>query len=227
MNVELLPIAEKKIRQMGGEAMGVVVCRDDGILVAVTDSGRVTRLDDAVAGPVGDSAQGAEPVASDEPLSCPFCGDKPEWVKDDDPSWPQVQCKNLECPISHSDWISLDAWNRRAYTQPAAKVPEELAAHIRKMIELHERRSVVLSVHMQELEELLDATPQQSGEWVRCSDRLPTEADADCCGQVWVFDVALGGVAAEYYENVCNVPDYTHWMPTGLKHPNPPKQEGE
>ena len=58
-------------------------------------------------------------------------------------------------------------------TQPAAKVPEELAAHIRKMIELHERRSVVLSVHMQELEELLDATPQQSGEWVRCENRLP------------------------------------------------------
>ena len=63
MNVELLPIAEKKIRQMGGEAMGVVVRRDDGILVAVTDSGRVTRLDDAVAGPVRDGAQGAGPVA--------------------------------------------------------------------------------------------------------------------------------------------------------------------
>lgn len=62
--------------------------------------------------------QGAEPVANGEPLPCPFCGDKPEWVKEDDPSWPQVECKNLECPISHSDWISLDAWNRRAYTRP-------------------------------------------------------------------------------------------------------------
>ena len=112
------------------------------------------------------------------------------------------------------------------YTQPAAKVPEELAAHIRKMIELHERRSVVLSIHMQELEELLDTTPQQSGEWVRCGDRLPTEDDADCSGEVWVFDLALG-VAAEYYENVGNVPDYAYWMPTGLKRPNPPKQEGD
>jgi len=70
------------------------------------------------------SAQGAEPVANGQPLPCPFCGDKPEWVQENDPSWPQVQCKNLECPISHSDWISLDAWNRRTYTQPAAKVPE-------------------------------------------------------------------------------------------------------
>jgi len=203
MNIELLPIAEKKIRQMGGEAMGVVVRNEAGALAAVTDMGRVTWLDDAVAGPVGDSAQGAEPVA-----------------------------KYSFYLGSGIRFFPLDAFEGLPkgtgylYTQPAAKVPEELAAHIRKMIELHERRSVVLSIHMQELEELLDTTPQQSGEWVRCGDRLPTEDDADCSGEVWVFDLALG-VAAEYYENVGNVPDYAYWMPTGLKRPNPPKQEDE
>ena len=147
---EMLPIAQRKIEQMGGEVMGVVVRNEAGALAAVTDMGRVTWLDDAVAGPVGDSAQGAEPVA-----------------------------KYSFYLGSGIRFFPLDAFEGLPkgtgylYTQPAAKVPEELAAHIRKMIELHERRSVVLSVHMQELEELLDATPQQSDEWVRCENRLP------------------------------------------------------
>ena len=75
-------IAEKKIRQIGGETIGVVVRRADGILVAVTDMGRVTRLDDSVAGPVAPSCQenldnsdhiaDANKMVRDESESCRF-----------------------------------------------------------------------------------------------------------------------------------------------------------
>ncbi len=116
----------KHLQGQSGEFIRMV--RNEAGIMAVTDLGRVTRLDDAVMGPadhipgatkmIDAGSQGAEPVANGEPLPCPFCGDKPEWVQEDDPTWPQVECKNLECPISHSDWVSLDAWNRRAYTQP-------------------------------------------------------------------------------------------------------------
>ena len=58
MAPNMLPIAQRKIEQMGGEVMGVVVRNEAGALAAVTDMGRVTWLDDAVAGPVGDGAQG-------------------------------------------------------------------------------------------------------------------------------------------------------------------------
>ena len=173
MNVELLPIAEKKIRQMGGEAMGVVVRRDDGILVAVTDSGRVTRLDDAVAGPVGDSAQGAEPVA-----------------------------KYSFYLGSGIRFFPLDAFEGLPkgtgylYTQPAPKVPEGWrdALPSRKPYPEDKDASDDLWINgwnsyrieaIQALSEL--AAPQQSGEWVRCEDRLPTEADGSV---VWSYDEA-------------------------------------
>ncbi len=53
MNVELKPIAESKIRQLGGDVCGVLVRKDDR-LAAVDEHGRVQWLQ---------SGQGVEPVA--------------------------------------------------------------------------------------------------------------------------------------------------------------------
>ena len=46
MNIELKPIAESKIRQLGGDVCGVLV-RKDGRLAAVDEHGRVRWLNDA------------------------------------------------------------------------------------------------------------------------------------------------------------------------------------
>lgn len=60
-------------------------------------------------------------------------------------------------------------------------------------------------------------------EWVRCSERLPTETD----GYVWSYDGIAGTVCGPYEpEIVSPLNGETHWMPTGLKRPNPPA-EGE
>ena len=70
--------------------------------------------------------------------------------------------------------------------------------------------------------------PAKVPEWIKCSERLPTEADADCNGNVWV-------VYKNLHEPILlrwRVPaDHSlpndFWMPTGLKRPNPPQTEGE
>lgn len=76
-------------------------------------------------------------------------------------------------------------------------------------------------------------TPQpESDGWIRCEDRLPTEADADIFGNVWCsgfWDNPCRGIAPINWTNVGkgNAGD-THWKPTGLKRPQPPReQEGE
>ena len=51
MNIELKPIAESKVRQLGGDVCGVLVRTEDGVM-AVSEHGRCTRLDAGVMGPV-------------------------------------------------------------------------------------------------------------------------------------------------------------------------------
>lgn len=73
VTVSMLPVGRRKAESIG-EPMGVIVRNDAGALAAVTDLGRVTWLDDCVAGPVGGSAQGAEPVAYRYRFTDPISG---------------------------------------------------------------------------------------------------------------------------------------------------------
>lgn len=52
MNIELKPIAESKIRQLGGDVCGVLVRTEDSEVMAVSEHGRCNRLDAGVMGPV-------------------------------------------------------------------------------------------------------------------------------------------------------------------------------
>lgn len=52
MNIEIKPIAESKIRQLGGDVCGVLVRTEDSEVMAVSEHGRCTRLDAGVMGPV-------------------------------------------------------------------------------------------------------------------------------------------------------------------------------
>lgn len=59
MNIELKPIAESKVRQLGGTPCGVLVRKDEK-LAAVDEHGRVTWLGEEAAR--AQSGQGVEPV---------------------------------------------------------------------------------------------------------------------------------------------------------------------
>jgi len=83
---------------------------------------------------------------------------------------------------------------------------------------------------------LLSTTPQPEGDgWVKCSERLPTEADEDPFGMVHFMRTlddsprlvyaeqigAEGPLGHRIYQDSC-------WKPTGLTRPQPPKsKEGE
>lgn len=78
------------------------------------------------------------------------------------------------------------------------------------------------------LSELL-STPAapQADEWVKCADRLPTEADDDYQGCVWVHfeDGEVELMEAEEVEQTWDDDiSITHWKPTGLTRPQPPEQ---
>jgi len=67
----------------------------------------------------------------------------------------------------------------------------------------------------------------QADEWVKCEDRLPTEGDADIFGNVWcsgLWGSSDRGIAPINWRNVGkgDAGD-THWKPTGLTRPQPPK----
>lgn len=201
-----MPLLAKRKADFIGQPMGVIVRNDAGALAAVTDLGRVTWLDDCVAGPVGDSAQGAV-TESDAPAYL--------WDKNGRYGW---------------------AIGMNSRPQPAQQggVPEGYrllsSGDIWEVIGPN-GRPVPVSV---ELWDFFSAafggstnTTSPGSEWVRCSERLPTEADADALGFVWTYSNGLGITVLDR-NSFTAPPFYTHWKPTGLKRPQPPRgQEGE
>lgn len=69
---------------------------------------------------------------------------------------------------------------------------------------------------------------EQGGEWVRCDERLPTEADGNL---IWSHDQKRGSVELcswAWSHSLFKHGYITHWQPTGLTRPQPPKsKEGE
>lgn len=72
-------------------------------------------------------------------------------------------------------------------------------------------------------------------EWIKCSGRLPTEADEDERHDLWTCLKDVNGkmhVArnnASFVEMFAQQAGATNlwWMPTDLKRPTPPEQESE
>jgi hypothetical protein len=82
--------------------------------------------------------------------------------------------------------------------------------------------NLMLGDCLERMKEIPDAS---SDEWIKCSERLPKESDGDCHGIVWVYNKGLSWVEISDLEDVKFISDYTHWMPTNLVRPEPPKQE--
>ena len=80
-----------------------------------------------------------------------------------------------------------------------------------------------LARDVEKLEAALTPSP-----WIPCSERLPTEADGDYNGAVWVAEDGvprLDGwrwVGNDAWRDKRGI---THWKPTGLVRPEPPEGE--
>ena len=71
----------------------------------------------------------------------------------------------------------------------------------------------------------LRAAPTNADVWIKCSDRLPSDTDGK---MLWTHDAARGTVELTSWawaQGLFKNNYITHWMPTGLDRPAPPKQE--
>lgn len=151
---------------------------------------------------------------------------------------------------------TVEMWMKRAdegrtvkplYTEPQPAVPEGWRIAVQRAVDelsIMDDSEGIAGFHLNgdvspwdegelpsvraELQALLSTptTPQADG-WVRCEDRLPAEADADSEGNVW-FCWPDGDMWLAHYKKI-QLPYHSehHWMPTGLKRPQPPAgQEG-
>lgn len=82
-------------------------------------------------------------------------------------------------------------------------------------------------------EQLITPDVEQGGEWVRCNERLPTEADADDNGRVWVFSAesdrddkifVLNIETLKLHCRAFGTVPVTYWAPM-QKRPKPPKSK--
>lgn len=69
-------------------------------------------------------------------------------------------------------------------------------------------------------------THPPADQWIRFEDRLPTMQDADEYGQIIGWDVHNGESVIGPPCDFMSAPWLTHWMPTGLKRPQPPVDQG-
>ncbi len=70
--------------------------------------------------------------------------------------------------------------------------------------------------------QMMLATPQQPAQgWIKCSERLPTEADADCYSKVHAVNKRTG-VTSHTWWDLLGLEQFSDWMPTGLRRPTPP-----
>lgn len=72
------------------------------------------------------------------------------------------------------------------------------------------------------LDAMTATTPKPEGDgWVKCSERLPTEED----DYVWLY-FRDHGVSEDLWrwDDDIGIHGETHWMPTGLKRPQPPQE---
>jgi hypothetical protein len=80
----------------------------------------------------GEGREAAMDDAEGGPLPCPFCGQEPHRMPHPDPTYPQVQCRNIECPIGiNGEEVSLESWNIRAHPPKAQGVPEIVVKALR------------------------------------------------------------------------------------------------
>lgn len=142
----------------------------------------------------------------------------------------QDELNNLRSKY-HNKMAELEGEIEELRSAQQGSVPDEAVNLARKWLGMTEG-GLLHNDDITKMAEALVATPRPEGDgWIKCSERLPTGADADCRSDVWVHDKAM--CSDKYrqclarWNTVGRISDYTHWMPTGLKRPQPPVEQGE
>jgi|SRR5690554_2418761 len=213
MNVELKPIAESKVRQLGGDVCGVLA-RKDGRLAAVDEHGRVQWLQDG------------QEIA----VACAYCGGAEKVPAQqgsvlDGFSEFVSAVRSINRSSHHAIQIPGDDqpcfWQRKEWIDWIFELADKVEVAVQRALEATrmeaDSRRPMFST---------PTTPQPEGDgWVKCSERLPTEDDSDALGFVWTFSKGLGITVLDRHA-FTEPPFYSHWKPTGLKRPQPPKEGG-
>src|SRR5690554_3003945 len=104
-----------------------------------------------------------------------------------------------DCLCEHGSGCKLEA-ECGAHPQPAQQgsvpegqfmLPKEFLVEYRELVESSDYRPMHKVIRINAIDALLSTptTPQPEGDgWIRCSDRLPAEADADCYGTIIGWD---------------------------------------
>jgi len=134
--------------------------------------------------------------------------------------------------IDHIDLMS-DEFKRIKALNPCDEISDlcDRALRVTKqnvpVVERAEKMERCISSLLWENAELKErlATPQpEAGEqWVRCDERLPTRNDEDPYGTVIGWDSTHQQAVTLYPPALRGRRGLTHWMPTGLTRPQPPK----
>lgn len=162
MNIELKPIAESKVRQLGGDVCGVLVRNEAGAWAAVSEGGRVMWLDDFEGQPSSaQGGQGAEVVAKVDH----GCNREIRWLMSEDELEKLPQGMSL-------------------YTQPKPAVPEVpteqmldegVTALTRGLKTFGGNYTQIVNNIWEDMAAALlstPATPQADG-WIKCSNQMP------------------------------------------------------
>lgn len=139
------------------------------------------------------------------------------------------------CPLWASNWQA----EIPVYIHPPAKVPEgwmlvpeEITAG--QLMAAWNEHGLYADKVGPVYDLLLKSSPtppadKPEGEWVKCSERLPTEADEDDRGDVWLYEEGVGPIlcAARNLRACPRLADPLQWKPTGLTRPAAPDMGGE
>lgn len=160
--------------------------------------------------PVYSRAQGGQDLA----MACAYCGGA-EKVPAQQGSVPEV----------------CDGKEQEAFEVYASRKGYDMAQHPLHYLFINDKTNAARQAWKAAISYCHEqvATPQPEGDgWIKCSERLPTEVDADCFNQVWLTDVSGDGLQMEPWQVDWSfvTKGSGHWKPTGLKRPQPPK-EGE
>jgi len=201
MNVELKPIAESKVRQLGGDVCGVLVRKDDK-LAAVDEHGRVQWLQ---------SGQGAEVVAV-------------EYQHEDTGQIGYVDLQQVERGFFKNNPRLIEIaryYDTRPQPPQQGSVPE---GHVAIPKDVAAAKGMYLVGYSWLKHNAPDelTTPQPEGDgWIKCGERLPTKADQ----YVWLCfeDYGVSDLIWKWNDEIGKHGE-THWKPTGLKRPQPPEE---
>ena len=180
--MELKPIAESKVRQLGGDVCGVLVRNEAGAWAAVSEGGRVMWLDDFEGQPSSaQGGRGADAVKWSDPAVDPIVSKLyrkfKEWNRQgfgaDDVTWCEVRGYVAELLNAQPQPAVPEGWKLVPVEATGDMEEAGCQGYMEADGNWHMHRSSMGFAYKAMLEAAPAPTTPQADGWVRCEDRLP------------------------------------------------------